>query len=460
MATMDPLMILVVDDEPLVLRSLTCFFKAEGHDAHGASTLAEAVEVIESVDLDLVLADVNLPDGTSFKLLDKIKGHSPAPELVLMTGYGTIDDAVQAIKSGAADYVTKPLVDGELRMVVEKARRRRELRTESAALRPVAGEESDFGAVVANDPAMKQVLETTQTVADTHSTVLLTGESGTGKTLLARALHCNSSRCDGPFVEVACGALDDSLLESELFGHEAGAFTGAYQTRRGKFEEAHGGTIFLDEIATASPAMQVGLLRVIDDGCIERVGGTDTIRVDVRIVLATNRDLAREVEAGRFREDLYYRINVLPIRLPALRERPNDIPALARHFVRTFARQATSSVQDIAPEAMEVLTAYRWPGNVRELEHIIERGVLLAEGDRIEMSNLPEEIVEEAGNARTVTVVPLKKAMEEPERRVILRALDRVGGNRDQAAELLGISRSTLFNKLRRLNINKAEARG
>ncbi len=457
---MDPLMILVVDDEPLVLRSLICFFKSEGHDAHGAGTLAEAVEVIESVDLDLVLADVNLPDGTSFKLFEKIQGASPGPELVLMTGYGTIDDAVQAIKNGAADYVTKPLVDGELRMVIEKARRRRELRTENAALQSAACEEFDFNKIVANDPAMKEVLETAQAVADAQSTVLLTGESGTGKTLLARALHHNSNRCDGPFVEVACGALDDSLLESELFGHEAGSFTGAYKKRRGKFEEAHGGTIFLDEIATASPSMQAGLLRVIDDGCIERVGGTDTIRVDVRIILATNRDLAREVEAGRFREDLYYRINVLPIRLPALRERPDDIPALARHFVRAFARQANSDVQDLAPEAMNVLTAYHWPGNVRELEHIIERGVLLAEGDRIEMSDLSAEIVEETDSDRTAKVVPLKKAMEEPERRVILQALDRAGGNRDRAAELLGISRSTLFNKLGRLNINKAKARG
>ncbi|MFO7899181.1 MAG: sigma-54 dependent transcriptional regulator [Planctomycetota bacterium] len=454
--------VLIVDDDELVLRSLVQFLEAEGHEVHGARTLEEATEIIESTPLDLVLADVYLNDGTAFKLLEDVRDAKRELDVVLMTGYGTIDDAVQAIKRGATDYVTKPLVDSELRLVIEQCRKRKELATENEVLRAAASEEFDIRRIVALDPAMKRVIKTAATVANTSSTVLITGESGTGKTLLARAMHYNSDRARRPFVEVACGALSESLLESELFGHEAGAFTGATRQKKGKFEAAHGGTIFLDEVATASPSLQIKLLRVIQDGCFERVGGTETLRVDVRIILATNVDLAREVEAGRFREDLYYRINVLPVHVPPLRERPDDIPALARHFARSLARRMESDVDGFAPEAMEALTAYDWPGNVRELENIVERGILLADGDRIEFSDLPPDVVAKAGELigapQGDEILPLKKAMEEPERRIIQRALDYADGNRERAAELLGINRSTLFNKLRRLELNKAGA--
>ena len=449
--------ILVLDDDEIVLRSLIEFLKSEGHEACGARTVAEATQALDTLPLDLVLADVYLPDGTAFKLLEASKEQHPHLDIVLMTGYGTIDDAVQAIKCGASNYVTKPLVDNEIRLVVEQALRRQQLREETDELRAVAHQEFDISNIVCTDPKMRKVVQMMKTIADTGTTVLITGESGTGKTMLARAMHFQSSRARSPFVEVACGALTESLLESELFGHEAGSFTGAAHQKKGKFEAADGGTIFLDEIATASPALQVKLLRVIQDSCFERVGGTETLRADVRIILATNVDLVREVADGRFREDLYYRINVVPVHVPPLRERPGDIPLIIDHFVRAFARQMQKEITGIAPTALEALRAYDWPGNVRELENVIERGVVLARGPEIGFSDLPPEVLRDsAAKVRapeTSTVLPLKQALAGPEREIIRRALDYAEGNRNEAARLLGINRSTLFNKMRRLHL-------
>ena len=450
--------ILVLDDDEMVLRSLVAFLETEGHVVHDARSVQEAAKIAESTPLDLMLADVYMPDGTAFKLLEEVKEARPDLDVVLVTGYGTIEDAIHAIKSGASNYITKPLVDSEIRLVIEQTLRRSRLRHETEDLRAVARNELGLDNIVCKDDEMLKVVRMARTMAKAKTTVLITGESGTGKTMIARAMHYESDRSQGPFIEVTCGALTESLLEAELFGVEAGAFTGAAHQKQGKFEAADGGTIFLDEIANASPALQVKLLRLIQDSCFERVGGTETIVTDTRVILATNLDLAREVAEGRFREDLYYRVNVVPIHVPPLRDRHEDIPDLVNHLVRKHANALEKEVDQVSPSAMELLSAHAWPGNVRELENIIERAVVLTGSDTVEVSELPRELLTTVTSpavhaGETGVILPLKKALEEPERQIILRAIEYAGGNRDEAAKLLGINRSTLFYKLRKLKL-------
>ena len=450
--------VLVLDDDEMVLRSLVAFLETEGHEVHGARSVQEAAEIVESTPLDLMLADVYMPDGTAFKLLEDVKEAHPDLDVVLVTGYGTIEDAIHAIKSGASNYITKPLVDSEIRLVIEQTLRRNCLKHETEELRATARNELGLDNIVCKNVEMLKVVRLARTMAKARTTVLITGESGTGKTMIARAMHYESDRSRGPFVEVTCGALTESLLDAELFGVEAGAFTGATHQKQGKFEAADGGTIFLDEIANASPSLQVKLLRLIQDSCFERVGGTETIVTDTRVILATNVDLALEVAEGRFREDLYYRLNVVPIHVPPLRDRREDIPDLVNHMVRKHATALEKEVSEVSVSAMELLSAHAWPGNVRELENIIERAVVLTGSDTVEVSELPRELLTTATPApvhagSADVILPLKKALEEPERQIILRAIEYAGGNRDEAAKLLGINRSTLFYKLRKLKL-------
>ena len=377
----------------------------------------------------------------------------PQTEVILVTGYGTIESAVRAMREGAFDYVTKPVLDDEMLLVVGRAIEAARLRSENADLRARLASAEEGRRPVGRDPALLKALETIEAVAPTRATILITGESGTGKTLVARLLHEASGRNEATFVEVNCGALPEGLLESELFGHAKGAFTGAVSTRGGRFLAADRGTLFLDEISTATPALQVKLLRVIQDRCFEPVGSEDTVEVDVRLVFATNEDLSRAVDENRFRRDLFYRIRVVEVHLPPLRERRGDIPLLAMHFVKRFASENERDVRHVDDNAMTILQAHAWPGNIRELENAIERGVILCRGDTISPKDLPPELTREVSAPEPGQTLPLRKALEIPEREIIERTLRSHNGNRQETAAALMINRTTLFNKMRKYGL-------
>ena len=391
------------------------------------------------------------------QLLCEIQKRKPELPVILVTGYGTVEQAVEAMKAGAYDYVSKPIIDDEMKMVIRRALNEQSLRDENSELRKRLDMRFGYDAIVGRDHRMQRIYDTIESVAETKATVLITGESGTGKTLIARALHHNSSRRDAPFVEVNCGALPETLLESELFGHKRGAFTGAHADKLGKFAVAHRGTIFLDEINNASPMLQMKLLRILQDKEFEPVGGNDTVRVDVRVVLATNLDLEKEVEYGNFRRDLYYRINVVSVAMPPLRERVSDIPLLAKHFLKACAKENGKRLSEIDEATIDLLTRYSWPGNVRELENCMERAVVLTRNDVIRTDDLPPNLREEASEApaplESGGVVALKRALEEPERRIIEHALRLNAGNRQDTAKALDINRTTLFNKMRKYDL-------
>jgi DNA-binding NtrC family response regulator len=453
--------ILLVDDDQIILESLGGFLRLEGYDITLASSASQAMDHLQAGTYDLIISDVNMPGKDGLDLLKHIHQANPQSLVIMITGYGTIESAVEAIKQGAYDYLTKPIIDDDVKLAIQRALRQKNLQAENSQLRQTLSQRFGLGNIVGQDYRMSKVFDLVTVVADTRTTVLITGESGTGKSIIARAIHAQSSRSGRPFIEVACGAMPDSLLESELFGHVRGSFTGAVGDKEGKFAAADGGTIFLDEISTASASLQVKLLRVLQERQFEPVGSNQTREVDVRVVLASNHDLEQEVKAGHFRGDLYYRINVVNIALPPLRNRLGDIPLLAGHFLKKFDTDGRIS-DGISQAAMKVMQLYAWPGNVRELENCMERAVVLCPGSIINPDDLPPAVGNTAGQSQAGSLVSvgggadarsLQDALAGPERRIILAALLANNGSRRLAAEQLGINRCTLYKKMRKYNL-------
>lgn len=451
--------LLLVDDDLHLLESMGEWLQEQGFRVHLARNRANATTCLKQHRVDLALIDVRLGPEDGFDLLRDCGEHSPETIVLLMTGYATVDTGIDAVRAGAFDLLTKPLIDEELMIAIDRAFSQRQVIEENAQLKAQLGHRFGKENIVSNDLRMQKLFEIVDSIADTRATVLITGESGTGKSLIARAIHQRSDRRNKPFVEIACGALPENLLESELFGHVAGAFTGASVNKEGKFKQADGGTIFLDEIGTASPGLQVKLLRVLQELEFEQVGGTKTFRVNTRVVLATNEDLSRAVDEGRFRQDLFYRINVINLELPSLGERAGDVPLLADHFLKKVVAETGKDVEGFSPEAIAALQQYEWPGNVRELQNVVERAVLLGKSRWIEISDLPPNITAEAapssfvvsrGEGRSMT---LKEALEGPERQIILQVLRANNWNRNATADQLGVNRTTLYKKMRKLGL-------
>ena len=454
---MNPGSLLLVDDDKHILEAMADFLRSTGYRTETAQTCKEACVRIAEFPFDVILCDINLPDADGFKLLEFARERTPDTAVVLITGFGTIEHAVEAIRMGAFDYLSKPLIDDELRFCIERAMGQRQIVQENKTLKAQLDQRFGLGNIIGRDYKMVKMFDLIESVADTRTTVLILGESGTGKTMTARAIHQMSSRREKPFVEVACGALPDTLLESELFGHMAGSFTGAIHDKVGKFLQADGGTIFLDEIATSSPSLQVKLLRVLQDREFEPVGGTKTHKVDIRLVLATNADLEEKVAKGQFRQDLFYRINVITLMQPPLRERIGDIPILAQHYLEEFRAQTGKNVTGFSEQALQILQRYHWPGNVRELVNVIERAIVLTKRNVITFDDLPESLrrgatMPAALEARTGGA-NLKAALANPERQIILDALENNGWNRQDTAEMLGINRTTLYKKMKKFGI-------
>ena len=451
--------LLVVDDDRIILESLGELLQLEGYDVESAVSFAAALQAMERNPAQIVITDANMPGGNGFELLHVMRKRYPESVVLMMTAYGTIESAVEAIKMGAYDYLTKPIIDDELKVCVERALAQQALLRENRMLKERLDTRFGLESLIGHDHRMAKVFDVIQAVAATKVTVLVLGPSGTGKSLAARVIHQLSDRRDKPFVEVSCGAIPETLLESELFGHIRGAFTGAISNRPGKFRAADGGTIFLDEISTASPALQVKLLRFLQSQQFEPVGSTRTETVDARVVLATNVDLEQEVKAGRFREDLYYRINVVSVEMPPLRERVGDIPALAEHFLRKYAAEMGRDLRGFDEGAITVLARYPWPGNVRELENVVERAVVLCTGSRVTSADLPPKLLGHVsspaeGPPKAWEPKPLKEALEAAEREVISAALRANGWNRQSTSRQLGINRTTLYKKMRQFGLD------
>lgn len=452
--------ILVVDDDRKILDLLRDFLQREGMEVVTAASGPEAADILEKGEVDLLLTDLILPGTDGLQLLQRLSQMPMPPVAIVFTGHGSIESAVQAMRLGAFDYITKPLHLEEIRIVVQKALGFRQLKRENVRLRQQLRDKYRFENLIGHSQAMQGVQSMVERVADTDSTVLIFGESGTGKELVARALHFNSHRRDRPLVVVNCSAIPQELLESELFGHEQGAFTGAFRSRVGKFEAAQGGTVFLDEIGDMSVHLQAKLLRVLQEHEIERLGGTRPIRVDVRIIAATHRNLEEAIAQGRFREDLFYRLNVIPIRVPPLRERISDIPLLVQHFLERFNETRRKNLAGFSPKAMEALMRYHWPGNVRELEHLVERMVILQGEGVVELEDLPEPYRQTPQRDPWLRLELPAQGMDldawfrDAERYLISQALERSGGVRNKAARLLGIHRTTLVEKMKRLGLS------
>ena len=454
--------ILIVDNDEIILESLCEFLSGEGFETDGAQTFNAALTMLQEKSYNLLITEINLPDGDGLEILDIIKNNYSQTVAIVITGYGTIESAVTSIKRGAYDYLTKPIIDDELRMAIDRATNQQMLISENERLRLQLERKFSIENVISHDYKMAKIFELIEAVADTKATILMAGPSGTGKSLLARAIHHRSSRRSKPFIEVSCGALPETLLESELFGHSKGSFTGAINNKEGKFLAANGGTIFLDEISNASPALQAKLLRVLEDRQFEPVGSNKTHTVNTRIILASNRNLEDEVKQGRFREDLYYRINVITIELPPLCERVGDIRLLAEHFLQMYCTQNNRKIFGISDKAIQYLERYSWPGNVRELEKIIERAVLLGKSKFLTPEDFPDSIIKETNQLqKSYKPMSLKAALAEPEKNIIRQALEANQWNRQATAKALQINRTTLFKKMKQYGLyDEAEKLG
>ncbi len=447
--------ILLVDDEEGMRRLLSRVLSREGYEPTTAASGEEALRLVGSEQFDLVITDIKMAGMSGLELLHELKAFDPALPIIVITAYGTVESAVQALRAGAYDYITKPFENDEIKLTVAKAFERERLLAENRYLHQELEGRYAFSGIVGKSLAMQEVFEISSSVAQSNANVLITGESGTGKELIARAIHFSSPRKEKPFIVLNCAALSEGVLESELFGHERGAFTGATATKKGRFELAHEGTLFIDEVGEMSLAAQVKLLRVLQEHEFERVGGTRTIRSDVRLVAATNKNLEAEVKKGSFREDLFYRLNVVNIELPPLRERREDIEGLARHFLSKYVQETGKKIQDLAPRTLSCLLAYEWPGNVRELQNAIERAVVLARGEVITPRDLPQGL---QGDAQICLELPerggsLPEILEDLERQLILQTLKREGGSQTRAADALGIKRTTLRYKLEKYQL-------
>ncbi|RTZ97347.1 MAG: two-component system response regulator [Deltaproteobacteria bacterium] len=447
--------ILIVDDDSTHLKMLTTVLEDEGYDIEGAQNGVEAVAAVEKTYFDLILMDIRMAEMDGLTAQQAIHAISPKIPIIMMTAYASVKTAIKAMKRGAFDYLTKPLDIDELKLLTERALHHYRLEKENRRLQQRLGQQDLGENFIGRSKAMQEVFEKVTMVAEFSATVLISGESGTGKELVAAAIHSHSSRGVSPMVTINCAALPETLLESELFGHEKGAFTGAVKKRIGHFQKAAGSTLFLDEIGEMALSTQAKVLRTIQEKEVQPVGGNETIEVDVRIMAATNKDLATEVSKGRFREDLYYRLNVFQIEVPPLRERREDIPLLADFFLTRYTKENRSQIQSISPKAMDMLMRYDWPGNVRELENTIERSVIICQGDTITTDTLPAVLNKDpAYPIDRRESHTLGRTLKEAEKEMILQTLEEVGGNRTKTAKILGISRRTLQLKLKQYGVN------
>jgi two-component system response regulator HydG len=451
---MEKAKILVVDDEESMCKFMEIMLKKEGYSVSSSQDAAAALEQIKGENYDLVIADLMMPEMSGIELLSRAKSVNPELDFIMMTAFASVDSAIEALKKGAFDYITKPFKVDEIKIAVSKSLEQRKIARENVQLKKELKVRSDFDSLVGNSPEMAKLKKMAERIARSDSTVLIEGESGTGKELIARALHFHSPRSDKPFVTINCAALPENLLESELFGHVKGSFTGAIKDKEGLLKTADGGTFFLDEVGTTSPAIQAKLLRVLEEKEITPVGGTTPVKIDVRLIAATNADLEQEVKLGNFRADLYYRLHVIPIAIPPLRERKDDIRLLSSYFVRKYCRRMQVKVKTIADEAMKRLLSCKWPGNVRELENAIEHAVLLSRGEQITAQDLPQKIKEEKEPDLITEAQPTAPALEMIEKAYIFWVLNQTGWQKSKAASILGIDSSTLYRKIEKYKLS------